>query len=90
VTQSNTPQADVDAAAERIRELNEQILAYGREAGLSYLEAYEATVKTFADYHEQAAGATGIEWMTTVARAQADFVRELTKATTAAARETLK
>ena len=44
--------------------LNEQILAYGREAGVSYLEAYEATVKTFADYHEQAAGATGIEWMT--------------------------
>ena len=59
MTQPKNPQADVDAAAERIRELNEQILSYGREAGLSYLEAYKATVKTFADYHEQAAGARG-------------------------------
>ena len=42
---------------------------------------------SFADSYEKAAGATKVEWIASVATAQADFTREVTKAYTGAARE---
>ena len=74
-----------DAATERIRELNEQILERIKSGGESALEAYERTLKTVADYQE-AAGQRGAEWVTGLAHAQAEFTRELASASPAAAR----
>ena len=39
------------------------------------------------DSYEKAAGATRLDWVSTVATAQADFTREVTNAYTSAARE---
>jgi hypothetical protein len=75
-----------EAAAERIRDLNEQILERIQSGGESALEAYERTLKTVADYQE-AAGRRGAEWVTGLAEAQAHFTRELASASPAAARE---
>ena len=75
-----------EAAAERIRDLNEQILERIKSGGESALEAYERTLKTVADYQE-AAGRRGAEWVTGLAEAQAQFTRELASASPAAARE---
>jgi hypothetical protein len=75
-----------EAAAERIRDLNEQILERIKSGGESALEAYERTLKTVADYQE-AAGRRGAEWVTGLAEAQARFTRELASASPAAARE---
>ena len=74
-----------DAATERIRDLNEQILERIKSGGESALEAYERTLKTVADYQE-AAGQRGAEWVTGLARAQAEFTRELASGSPAAAR----
>jgi hypothetical protein len=81
---------ETEAATERIRELNEQILTFGRKAGVQFLDAYENTLKTFADYQDKIADQSQIEWIASIARAQANFTRELTRVYTSSARDLLK
>jgi hypothetical protein len=88
-TQSKTAR-DTDAAAERIRELNEQILDFGRKAGVSFLESYENTLKTWAEYQDKVADSSQVEWVASIARAQANFTREITRVYTSSARDLLK
>ena len=87
--ESRTAQ-DTEAAADRIRELNEQVLDFGRKAGLSFLESYENTLKTWAEYQDKVADTSQVEWISSVARAQANFTREITRVYTANARDLLK
>ena len=61
---------DIDAAAERIRELNEQILDFGRKAGVQFLDTYESTLKTYADYQDKVADQSQVEWIASYWRAQ--------------------
>ena len=88
-TQDNTTQ-QAEAAAERIRELNERVLEYGKKAGVQFLEAYESNMKTFADYGDKFADSAQAEWVATAVRAQTDFTRELTKLYSTATRDLLK
>jgi hypothetical protein len=81
---------DAEAAVERIRELNEQILDFGRKAGVQFLEAYEANLKSFAEYQDKLADSSQVEWIASIARAQANFTREVSAAYAASARELLK
>jgi hypothetical protein len=80
----------VEAAAERIRELNEQIIEAGKRAGRGTLDIYESTLKSVADSVERGPGSSDIEWVARIASAQADFIRDLTKAWALAARKALK
>ena len=80
----------VDETVERIRALNEQVLQAGRELGQSFLEAYEQTMRTFADFQQRTAEGTDMQWLSQIAKAQADFTREVTKYTADAARQVLK
>jgi hypothetical protein len=81
---------ETEAAAERIRELNEQVLDFGKKAGLQFLEAYETNMKTFADYQDKVADAAQVEWVATAARAQANFTREITRVYSTTTRDLLK
>ena len=87
-TQTKTnPIADsVEKVTERLTDLNEKAVSTGKRTSTVYLDSYEKTVTAIADSYEKALGATRIEWPGTVATAQADFTRELTKAYTSAAR----
>jgi hypothetical protein len=80
----------VEETVERIRELNEQILEAGKKAGGAYLSAYEKTLQSIADYQEQVAKQTDVEWVSTIVDAQARFTRELTKVYVGTSRELLK
>jgi hypothetical protein len=82
--------ADADRAVERIRETNERILEQGREWGLGFLDAYEQTLNAFADYQTKAADRAGAEWVSQIARAQADFLRKVTEVSSSTARRLLK
>jgi hypothetical protein len=75
---------------ERIRALNEQILEKSSEYGAGFLDAYEQSMETFAEYQSRAAEGTDVEWVSQIAKAQADFTREVAKLTTTAARQFLK
>jgi hypothetical protein len=87
-TDSTPDVADsIQAATERVTELNEKAAATGRKAGAAYLSSYEKAVLSFADSYERAAGATKVDWVANVATAQAGFTREVTKAYASAVRE---
>ncbi|MDQ3850493.1 MAG: hypothetical protein M3296_07760 [Actinomycetota bacterium] len=81
---------DPEAVAERVRELNERIVESGRKAGNVYLDSYEKTMKSIADYQDKAAESTDVEWLRTVFNAQASFTRDVTDTYVAAARTFLK
>jgi hypothetical protein len=85
-TQRDKSTQQTEEAVERIRELNEQILKYGREWGAGFLDAYEANMRAFADFQEKTGEGTDIDWISRLAKAQADFTREVTKLSTSAAR----
>ena len=80
----------VEETVERIRELNEQILDAGKKAGGAYLSAYEKALQSIADYQEQVARQSDVEWVSTIVDAQARFTRELTKVFISTGRELLK
>jgi len=68
--------ADLEAAAQRVRDLSEKVAAQAKENGLAWLEGYEKVLKNLLDMEEQAAKGTGVEWATTLATTHANFVRE--------------
>ncbi|MEA2296253.1 MAG: hypothetical protein QOE86_3892 [Solirubrobacteraceae bacterium] len=79
-----------DAAADRIRELNERIIDASRKAGSQYLDTYEKTLQTIADYQQKAAESSSVDWVSTIMNAQAEFTRQLAQAQVQAGREMLK
>ena len=81
---------DVDRVITSIRELNEQILETGRSTGLEFLEAYEKTLKSFADTQESLAGSCRSDWLIQMMMAQAAFTRDVLGAMAKAARATVK
>jgi hypothetical protein len=82
--------ARVDAAAARVRKLNERIISAGKEAGESTLSTYESALKSIASAIEKGPGSSEIDWISSVATAQAKFIRDVTTAWTKAARQRLK
>ncbi len=82
--------ARVDAAAARVRKLNERIISAGKEAGESTLSSYESALKTIASAIEKGPGSSEIDWISNLATAQAKFIRDVTTAWTKAARKRLK
>src|SRR3954447_26570015 len=63
---------------ERIRALNEQILEAGKQWGSSFLDAYEQSMRTYADFTAKTGEGTDVEWILHIAKAQADFTRTVT------------
>jgi hypothetical protein len=81
---------DMDAAAQRIRDLSEQVVAQAKKNGLTFLEGYERMLKNFLDLEEQAARGTGQDWAATLASTHANFVRETSEVFLGAMRDQLK
>jgi hypothetical protein len=79
-----------EQAADRLRDLNERIIESSRKAGQSYLDAYEKTLTSIADFQDRIGKASQVEWISTLAHAQADFTRTWAEAYVAAARNVLK
>ncbi len=86
-TQTNNPR--FEETTERLVDYNEKVLEVGRRLAGSTIDSYERAAFTVADLQEKVADASRVEWVTTVASAQAGLTRELTKAYTKAARELL-
>jgi hypothetical protein len=85
-----TADARFDAAAQRLRRLNERIIEAGKEAGETTLSSYEKALKTIASTLERGPGASDVEWISNLATAQAKFIRDVTDSWTSAARKMLK
>ena len=87
---ASTGDARVDAAAQRVRKLNERIISAGKDAGESTLSSYESALTAIAGAIEKGPGSSEVEWISSLATAQAKFIRDVTTAWTKAARERLK
>jgi len=82
--------ARLDAAAQRLRKLNERIIEAGKDAGEVTLSSYEKALKTIASMIERGPGSSDVEWISELATIQAKFIRDMTEAWTSAARGMLK
>jgi hypothetical protein len=90
-TDSSTPgSVDLEAVAQRVRDLSEQVVAQAKRNGLTFLEGYERVLKQMLDMEEQAAKGTGQDWATTLAATHANFVRETSEVFLGAVKEQLK
>jgi hypothetical protein len=87
---TDTTNENVDAAAERVRELNERIIESSKKAGNVYLDMYEKTLHSIADYQEKVGKQSDIDWVSTITNAQASFTRDVADAYTSSARSLLK
>jgi hypothetical protein len=81
---------DMDAAAQRVRDLSEQVVAQAKKNGLTFLEGYERVLKNLLDLEEQAARGTGQDWAAALASTHANFVRETSEVFLGAMRDQLK
>jgi hypothetical protein len=81
---------DIDANAERIRDLNDKVLTAAKQTGNMTLDTYEQAVTTLVDFSQKAADSTKVDWVAALAKSQASIITEVTNTYTKAARELLK
>jgi hypothetical protein len=91
-TTDSTPGGGVDmeAVAQRVRDLSDQVMAQAKKNGLTFLEGYERVLRNMLDLEEQAARGTGQDWATTLATTHANFVRESSEMFLGAFKDQLK
>jgi len=89
-TSPSAPEARLEAAAERLRKLNERIIEAGKQTGETTLSSYEKALKAIAGAVERGPGTSDIDWISHLATTQAKFIRDVTQAWTSAARDMLK
>ena len=87
---ASSPEARLEAAAERLRKLNERIIEAGKQTGEITLSSYEKALKAIAGAVERGPGTSDIDWISHLATTQAKFIRDVTEAWTSAARDRLK
>jgi hypothetical protein len=75
-----------DAATESLRDVNEQILDFGRKTTATVFDAYEATLNSVAEYQDKVAETSPVEWISNLAHAQADLTRGVAKVYASTAR----
>jgi hypothetical protein len=86
----SSPEARLEAAAERLRKLNERIIEAGKQTGETTLSSYENALKAIAGAVERGPGTSDVDWISQLATTQAKFIRDVTEAWTSAARKMLK
>jgi len=79
-----------DEAVQRIRELTERFIESAKSAGNQSLDAYEKSLRNLVEFQERAAGASQLDWVSSIAAAHAKFVQDVSAAYVSAAREMLK
>ena len=87
---ASSADAGLEAAAQRLRKLNERIIEAGKEAGETTLATYEKALRAIAHTLERGPGSSDIDWISNLATTQAKFIRDVTTAWTSAARDMLK
>jgi hypothetical protein len=85
-TKSDPISESIETATEKVTALSEKSVANGKKASSVLLDSYEKAVVALADSYVKAARSTNVEWISTVADAQADFAREATHSYASAAR----
>jgi len=87
---AGSAEAQLEAAAERLRKLNERIIEAAKQTGETTLTNYEKALKSIASAVERGPGKSDIDWVSSLASAQAKFIRDVTDSLAKTARKALK
>ena len=90
---TKTIAADTNASedtANRIRELNENLIQLAKETGQSSPDTYAKALQSLVDFEKSVAGRSQLDWVTGLANTHAKFVQDLTGFYIKAAREALE
>jgi hypothetical protein len=79
-----------EETANRIRELNENLIQLAKESGQSSLDTYEKALQHMVDFEKSMASSSQLDWVTGLANTHAKFVQDLTGFYIKAARDALK
>ena len=66
-----------EAAAQRIRGLNQQVLTQASAVGAGAVDGYEKALQDMADFETKIAGSSQLDWPQAVARSHTKFVTDL-------------
>ena len=77
-------------ATGRYRAINEKLVESGKKTANAALDGYEKTVASYVDFRQQLAETTQLDWVSTVVKAQNDFITEVSAAYASAVRDVLK
>src|SRR4051812_47027071 len=86
----STAQPTPEETVAHVRELNERLMEYTKQADSVYLDTVERTLRALVDFQSTAAQTNDDQRVRTLANAYADFTREVTEAYVKAARELRK
>lgn len=81
--------ANLDRTVDRIRRMNEEMIEAASKSGHRVLDTYEQALRMMLDFHLSIAESTQISWVNAMARAQAQFMMEVSNFYTKAARDML-
>ena len=81
---------DVEAAAQRIKETSDRVLALSKENGLVWLEAYEKMLNGVLKLEEDTAKDLSSDWVEKLVSTQADLIRQTSEAYLGALKDRLK
>lgn len=81
--------ANLDRTVDRIRQMNEEMIEAASKSGHRVLDTYEQALRMMLDFHLSVAESTQIGWVNAMARAQAQFMLEVSNFYTKAARDML-
>jgi hypothetical protein len=81
--------ASIEETVARVREMNERLLESSKSSGRVALDAYEKALRSMLAFEEKVADASQLDWVTALASAHAQFVREFSAVYLKAAREAL-
>jgi hypothetical protein len=87
---STDANAAAEEAVQRIRDLTERFIDSAKSAGNQSLDAYEQSLQTLVEFQEKAAGASQLDFVSSIAAAHAKFVSDVSAAYVSAARNMLK
>ena len=90
MTYSTPSTSDIDDSVRRIKDMSDKAIELSKQNGRAWLDAYEKMLDGFLRLQQQSAQGTQVEWVSAVANAQADFVRDISRAYLGAIREQLK
>ena len=90
MTQTEKFAPDIEAAAQRIKQTSDRVLALSKENGLVWLEAYEKMLNGVLKLEEDTAKELKSDWVETLVSTQADLMRETSQAYLGAIKDRLK
>ena len=89
-TEAKFTNGSFDQASEKVLAYNEKVIETSKKLTGSAIDSYEKAALGVAELQKKVAAVSNVEWVKSVASAQADLTRDLTSAYATAARELIK